>query len=160
MVQEDVWKEISVEFENIAWEQINSIESDHLLFLLLTIPLPGHDDKSLINVSLEQRRTTFLNSDRITNVMKHIYGAGFLMPHDDLQSEDRSFSELLQSLVFRPFEFYFSVQGMIRCVFIFSNTQYLLTYYLICNIYYSRLSFYQWHFIYDVFIPCLSIRLF
>eukprot|EP01084_Bolivina_argentea_P057968 105869_1 len=52
MVQEDIWKNYSEEFEKLAYEQMSHIESNHLLFVLLTVPMAAHEDKSLVNVAL------------------------------------------------------------------------------------------------------------
>ena len=61
-IREDKWKGASTEFEKLAYESIASVESDHLLFVLLNIPLIQHDGQSLCEIALEQNRTEFLNS--------------------------------------------------------------------------------------------------
>eukprot|EP01084_Bolivina_argentea_P093970 168961_1 len=54
--QYDDWMEISKNFQNIAYKSINSIDSDHLLYALLTIPLyDSSQTMSIIKLALEQR---------------------------------------------------------------------------------------------------------
>eukprot|EP01084_Bolivina_argentea_P024937 46411_1 len=54
-VQSDIWTGISKEFEEIATNRMETIESNHLLFLLLTVPVATHNGKSLVQVALEER---------------------------------------------------------------------------------------------------------
>eukprot|EP01084_Bolivina_argentea_P256203 431254_1 len=89
---------------------INNIEIYNLLFLILNVQISNHECKSLVQLALEQRRLTFLNSERIWNIMQHQYRAGFLTPDQDLQPERES-SELFHRLLFAPFQFYFTSQG-------------------------------------------------
>ena len=39
-IQKELWADISTEFEKKAYGFIGVVESDHLLFVLLNIPLP------------------------------------------------------------------------------------------------------------------------
>eukprot|EP01083_Nonionella_stella_P292528 994856_1 len=64
MVQEDIWKQFSQEFEVMAFNEMSRIESNHLLFVILNIPLTQHDGKSLLELALDEKRISFLNNDR------------------------------------------------------------------------------------------------
>eukprot|EP01084_Bolivina_argentea_P057969 105871_1 len=56
LVQEKIWRCYSEQFEKLAYEQMSLIESNHLLFIILNIPLTQHDGKSLFQLALEQKR--------------------------------------------------------------------------------------------------------
>eukprot|EP01084_Bolivina_argentea_P173334 300212_1 len=74
---EKEWLKISQKFEDIAHNSVNEIESDHLLCTLLTIPL--HDTTEPMNIikfALEHKRTSFLNNERILDVVTHIWNHG------------------------------------------------------------------------------------
>ena len=107
------WTEISEEFESMAHGYVNDIESDHLLFTLLTIPLYDTTAKiSVIDMALEQRRVDFLNNKRILNIEQHMwYHGASLDIEDDVNPKELSFYELLAILFFTPFKFYMSPIG-------------------------------------------------
>eukprot|EP01083_Nonionella_stella_P106007 305289_1 len=57
--QELTWRAKSIEFENKAHELINDIESDHLLYILLTIPLHDTSESmSVLSLALEEKRVS------------------------------------------------------------------------------------------------------
>eukprot|EP01083_Nonionella_stella_P141205 434580_1 len=104
----DEWMEISSYFENIAHEAVRDIESEHLLHLLLTIPLyDTAAPMNIIKLALEQKRISFLNNDRILNIVNHIWYHGASIDiGQELKPDSLSFTELLPILCFTPFKFY------------------------------------------------------
>lgn len=70
LVQKKAWRELSTKFEADAFDKISKIDSDHLLMLLLTIPLIQHRGKSLLQVAVEQKRIEFLNNDRVNKIIQ------------------------------------------------------------------------------------------
>eukprot|EP01083_Nonionella_stella_P277422 943108_1 len=65
-LQETAWHATSIEFEHRAHALINDIDSDHLLYILLTIPLyDTSESMSILSLALEEKRHRFLNNDRI-----------------------------------------------------------------------------------------------
>eukprot|EP01084_Bolivina_argentea_P186908 322073_1 len=111
--QADQWMEISKNFETIAHKSINSIDSDHLLYALLTIPLyDTSQPMSIIKLALEQKRISFLNNERILTLIEHVWHFGpSIYIEDDIKSVEMSFTELLPTLFFTPFKFYLSPIG-------------------------------------------------
>eukprot|EP01083_Nonionella_stella_P172931 594920_1 len=108
-LQSEDWMRISFNFENIAHNLVHKIESDHLLHLLLTVPLQETDEPiNIIKLALEQKRTSFLNNDRILNVINHIWyhGPSLDIKQKELKPDSLPFSELLPILFFTPFKFY------------------------------------------------------
>eukprot|EP01083_Nonionella_stella_P249178 861903_1 len=72
--QADQWMEISKNFETIAHKSINSIDSDHLLYALLTIPLYDTSQPvSIIKLALEQKNTFLLNKERVNRLITHTW---------------------------------------------------------------------------------------
>ena len=111
--QKKAWLDISTKFENVAHEDVNQIESDHLLYILLTIPLyDTHERMSILKLALEQKRISFLNNERIISIAKHIWHRGNKIDiADEIMAKDLSFSELLPILFYSPFKFYLSPCG-------------------------------------------------
>ena len=116
VVQEEVWREYSTNFENIAYDNVNSIESNHLLFILLNVPLSVHDQhSSLVRKALSDTRIEFLNNDRINGILHHLYRQGPLKPSDDIKVQNRTSLELFNMLLCEPMKFYFSAEGYHYC---------------------------------------------
>lgn len=67
-IREEEWAEISTEFEKEAYQHISEVECDHLLFLVLNLPLTQHGGNSLCQLALDEHRTEFLNNDRISSL--------------------------------------------------------------------------------------------
>ena len=111
MVQEEVWKSLSQKYEIMAFQQMSKIESDHLLYVILNIPLTQHDQKSLFSLALEQKRVYFLNNDRINDVINHSYQSQFLPPEKDVNMSGRTYYESFLLILTHPFKFYFISQG-------------------------------------------------
>eukprot|EP01083_Nonionella_stella_P210878 763015_1 len=111
LVGADIWKEYSKEFENMAYKNIAEMEDDHMLFVLVTIPLPFHHGKCLIQLAQEQGRASFLNQQRIAAVVDHIYAAGYLKPQDMIQKGGLTWSGMLHTAWYHPFLFYLTAQG-------------------------------------------------
>eukprot|EP01083_Nonionella_stella_P305567 1066425_1 len=112
-LREKEWERISSNFENIAHESVHDIESDHLLYLLLTIPLyDTSEPMNILKLALEQKRTSFLNNDRILKVITHIWHHGASIDiEQELEADEASFSDLLPILFFTPFKFYMTPIG-------------------------------------------------
>ena len=85
--------------------------SNHLLFLILNIPLMQHSWKSLFALALEQKRIHFLNNDRVAGVINHLYQDQFLEPEESIIMKQRDYSEVWKLLITQPFKFYFTGQG-------------------------------------------------
>eukprot|EP01084_Bolivina_argentea_P166855 289660_1 len=111
--ESNIWKEKSISFEHMAHEEINDIESDHLLYILLTLPLyDTSESMSILSLALEQKRVSFLNNDRILGIMKHVwYHSAAILVEDEIDPRGLNWSESLQILVFQPFKFYMSPMG-------------------------------------------------
>eukprot|EP01083_Nonionella_stella_P048647 129924_1 len=111
LVQANCWRAFSKEFEDMAFDDISEIESDHLMFILLNTPLPNHEGRCLIQLAQEGARVSFLNTERISGVINHMYRRGHLKPDQSLQPTQLQFSDMLRALCFYPFRFYLSPQG-------------------------------------------------
>ena len=113
-MQEDAWRELSSKYEVMAFDKIASVESDHLLFLLLTIPLVQHSGKSLLQLALEQKRIEFLHNDRVNSLIGYLYHQPFLRPEKEIEMDECSLEYwgMLQLVCKYPFKFYLSAQGM------------------------------------------------
>ena len=111
MIRQELYEAFSKEFEIMAYNEINKTESDHLLFILLNIPLNAHNGKSLVQLALEQRRVNFLNNDRVANVIHHMYREDELGPEDKVFIDDLDYSEMLSNILFHPVKFYNSAVG-------------------------------------------------
>ena len=111
--QYEIWKEKSVQFEKMAHELINNIESDHLLYILLTIPLyDTSESMSILSLALEQSRVSFLNNDRILGIMRHVwYNSTAIHVEETIDTKDKKWGEQFQTLFFQPFKFYMSPVG-------------------------------------------------
>eukprot|EP01083_Nonionella_stella_P013248 37330_1 len=111
IVLEDVWQGYSNVFEQIAYEEINKVESNHLLFTLLSIPLATHKNYGLVQLALEHKRIEFLNNDRINRVIDHVYRQGFLAPDEEIETGRQSFADIFKLVLCHPFQWYYSSQG-------------------------------------------------
>eukprot|EP01083_Nonionella_stella_P261013 889298_1 len=102
------WTQISSDFENIAHKAVYDIESDHLLHLLLTIPFSGTiAPLNILKLALEQKCISFVNNERILNIVNHIWYHGASIDiGQELQPYPLSFTELLPILCFTPIKFY------------------------------------------------------
>ena len=111
LARELEWTKYSKYYEKIAQEQINSIESDHLLAVLMDIPL-YIGDFNLVQLALEQDRIQFLNNERINGVMSHVwYASAFLDPTEDIEKGNQSWIDVFTLLFQRPFQFYLTPMG-------------------------------------------------
>ena len=111
MVQEEIWREYSTKYDVMAYDEVSQVESNHLLFVLLTIPLMQHDGDSLFVFALEQKRIEFLNNNRINSSIQHLYQHRFLAPDKDINMTQLSYYQLLKLVFAHPFKFYFTAQG-------------------------------------------------
>eukprot|EP01084_Bolivina_argentea_P145922 255641_1 len=110
LVQTKIWKQFSQEFEQIAFAEIAEIETDHMMFVLLTIPLLNYDGTSecLIQLAQERHRVLFLNAERIRDVIDYIYTNGYLKPEDEMHTTSL---KLFETAFWHPFQFFLSGQG-------------------------------------------------
>ena len=108
LLQEDVWNEYRSQFENGAHHTVNDIESDHLLYIMLSVPLSDTKEPiSIIQLALEQQRLSFLNNERILSIIRHVWNHGMSISVDEeVDMEDLSLSELIQTLFYQPIKFY------------------------------------------------------
>lgn len=61
IVQEDTWRKYGNHWENLAYDEVNKVESNDLLFILLNVPLSAHDQhSSLVHKALNDMRVEFL----------------------------------------------------------------------------------------------------
>eukprot|EP01084_Bolivina_argentea_P276300 471443_1 len=111
IVEATTWTEHSKYFEKMASENITQIKSHHMMYVLLNIPLPNHQSRCLMQLAQEGSRVEFLNTERISSIINHMYRAGNLKPNDMIQSTHTQFSDMLETLVFYPFKFYLSPSG-------------------------------------------------
>ena len=95
----------------MAQRQINSIESDHLLAVLLDVPI-YIQDLDLLQLALERKRIQFLNNERINGVISHVWHASaFLDPIEDIEKRNQTVVQLFRLLFERPFQFYLTPMG-------------------------------------------------
>ena len=110
----EAWSKYSKSYEARAGDQINEIESDHLLSVLLDIPLSdiGKQKVPLLEIALEQNRTTFLNNERINAVLRHVWQTpSGLDPTIEVQRKALSSYGKLKLLLDQPFHFYLTPMG-------------------------------------------------
>ena len=110
----DLWMEYSKYYESEAGKTINDIESDHLLSVLMDIPLSesGKEKVPLLQVALEQNRAQFLNNERINAVLKHVWQTpSGLDPTNAIQRTDFTSYQLLILLANQPYHFYLTPMG-------------------------------------------------
>ena len=108
LVQADVWKDYSEQFEKKAFEEMSGLQSDNLLFVLLNIPLKQIENKSMLQLAIKQKSVQFLRNDGIRRVVNHSYQQRVLSPQQRISIIDLDLFHLSMT---RPFKFYFSGQG-------------------------------------------------
>ena len=106
---------MSKEFEAMAFQEVQAIQSDHMMFLLLNLPLPNHEGRCLIQIAQESSRVTFLNNERVGDVINHMYSEGNLKPTDRIRHKPLTFAQMFWRVFFHPFRFYLSPQGYHHC---------------------------------------------
>ena len=100
LVQQETWRKFSKAFESLAFEEVSKIRSDHMMFVLLNVALSNHEGKCLIQLAQEDRRVTFLNNERVSDVINHMYRVGYLKPEDQIQIKPMKFTEMFETLIF------------------------------------------------------------
>eukprot|EP01083_Nonionella_stella_P040725 110414_1 len=108
------WMRYSKKYEQSAGQTINTIESNHLLAVLLDIPLTysGDSKVSLLQVALEQNRAEFLNNERINAVMAHIWQSpSGLAPDTEIKQANDSYFDIFWMLFDQPYHFYLTPMG-------------------------------------------------
>eukprot|EP01084_Bolivina_argentea_P266947 452962_1 len=111
------WIEFSKYYEDVAGETINEIQSDHLLSILLEIPMDmlgktRGEAKSLLQLALEQNRSQFLNNERINAVMAHVWQSpSGLAPNTEIIQANDSYFDIWYMLFDKPFHFYLTPMG-------------------------------------------------
>jgi hypothetical protein len=79
------------------------------LYSLLTIPIriSAEERSSLLQVALEQKRVSFLNNERIANILNHMfYYDSTVNPCDAVYTQVMPYYQQLKLLAFQPFRFY------------------------------------------------------
>eukprot|EP01084_Bolivina_argentea_P000247 478_1 len=119
------WISYSKKYEQLASLKINTVESDHVISILLDARI-FMDEESLLEMALESRRLHFLNSETINGVISHMYQTvDFSNPHSNPSFKPAAPLDnwqLFQLLLIKPFYFYLSPVGFswtIGVLFIF-----------------------------------------
>ena len=74
MILDKLWTEYRKSYELMAHDIVSGVESDVLLFLLLTIPMYDTSyTKSILELAVDQHRVNFLTNERILDVTTHVY---------------------------------------------------------------------------------------
>eukprot|EP01084_Bolivina_argentea_P005268 9958_1 len=112
------WIELSEKYVGIALKLANSIESDHLLSLLMEIPtdLCG---QSIFGICMKYEIIDFLDNARAQRLLNHLWSEfDLLNPHKDFRADKIGFEELLYRLVNKPNEFYYCPVGgyWVECI--------------------------------------------
>ena len=119
LVTSHEWKEYKVQYARIAQDIVNGIESDVLLFLLLTIPMFDTSYKTnIIELALNQQRVTFLTNERINQITTYIYNneLGF-QPRKRINFKKKvTYKAQLNVLLSKPFYFYITSAGFNWCM--------------------------------------------
>eukprot|EP01083_Nonionella_stella_P279695 951395_1 len=111
LVQRGTWEKYEFEFEQRAFEDVAKIENNHMIYMLLNAPLANHEGRCLIQLAQEQSRVSFLNTERISDVIHHMYRRGHLKIDETLKPKPKEFEGLRITLARYPFRFYLSPQG-------------------------------------------------
>eukprot|EP01083_Nonionella_stella_P156890 508598_1 len=111
LVQRATWANYEEQFEQNAFEDVAKIENDHMLYMLLNAPLANHEGRCLIQLAQEGSRVQFLNNERISDVIHHMWRRGHLRINETLKPKPKRFSGLMYTLSRYPFRFYLSPQG-------------------------------------------------
>ena len=72
MARSEQWMDLSRKYERVAADNINSIESDHMISILLDCKIFMRQE-GLLELALASRRLYFLNSETINDVISHMW---------------------------------------------------------------------------------------
>jgi len=125
--------EYSKQYEADAAQTINDIESNHLLAVLIDIPMTecGNQGLPLLQIALEQKRKTFLNNERINAVLRHVWQTPNASdPTVEINRKPMTSWRKLEMLWKSPFAFYLTPMGYsqvtmishllyVICIFVF-----------------------------------------
>ena len=77
----------------------------------------GGDKVPLLQIALEQNRSTFLNNERINAVLRHVWQtpSGLDPRVFAMKKNEQPYLDVLKLLVYQPFYFYLTPMGM--CMF-------------------------------------------
>ena len=107
------WRKYSEKYEQLAASKINTVESDHVISILLDARI-FMDEEGLLELALESRRLRFLNSETVNGVISHMWQTvDFSNPHTNPSFKPGPMNhwQLFQLLLFKPFYFYLSPLG-------------------------------------------------
>ena len=114
----NLWNEYFYEYEKKAAQSIMEIESDHLLSVLMEIPLiydniNKKEKHSLLQIAIEEDRADFLNNDRVNSIMQHQWQVpSGLKPNINIKRESENINyKMLKLLLNQPFHFYMTPIG-------------------------------------------------
>eukprot|EP01084_Bolivina_argentea_P111708 199259_1 len=106
------WMECAKKCENIAMKLINTIESDHLLALLLEAPSDIGQKQSAFRVALEKRRLRFFGDQRMRDLVTRLwFEPRFLDPSVEFKSVPDSWVTIWGKMMQLPTRFYSTPAG-------------------------------------------------
>eukprot|EP01083_Nonionella_stella_P132239 401986_1 len=112
LARSSMWRTFCDEYEDIAIDLINMVQSDHLLAMLFEIPT-NIDYKSVIELAVSYRRVRFINSDRVQALMTHMWSESeFLNPNKPIRTTYLDLYEMYNFLWKSPVRFYFCPLGL------------------------------------------------
>eukprot|EP01084_Bolivina_argentea_P289726 497567_1 len=111
IIQAEVWETYSRNFELTSFRAINFARSDHLLYVLLNLPLKQLRGESILNLALQQEQSTFVNNNGIKHAINHSLEIGTLSPEGTVHINEWSYKQMLHLIVCHPFRFYLSARG-------------------------------------------------
>ena len=105
--------EVADHYVSIAENLVESIESDHLLAILLETPT-DINEMSIFDIALEFEMSDFLDNNRVGRIMTHMWlNNDFLNPNLTFATKEYTFDELAAYLIKKPNHFYYSPVGML-----------------------------------------------
>eukprot|EP01083_Nonionella_stella_P028170 77583_1 len=112
LARSSMWRTFCDEYEDIAIDLINMVQSDHLLAMLFEIPT-NIDYKSVIELAVSYRRVRLINSARVQAVMPHMWSESeFLNPNKPIRTTYLDLYEMYNFLWKSPVRFYFCPLGL------------------------------------------------
>eukprot|EP01083_Nonionella_stella_P075424 205042_1 len=105
------WYELADKYIDISLQLANSVESDHLLSLLLEIPT-DIGSQSVFQIAIKYHMIDFLDNARAQRLLAHLWSEfDFLNPHKNFRSGEIGYPELLHRLITKPNQFYYCPVG-------------------------------------------------
>jgi len=102
---------IADKYTKIALQLVASVESDHLLALLLETPT-DLENMCCFEIALKYKIVEFLDNSRVGLLMVHMWSTfDFLNPNKNFRTKDIDLFELLTLLITQPSQFYYCPAG-------------------------------------------------